>query len=226
MSGRAPWPPCAGVRHSPLRWICRSFRSTRSCARALRCRSMSSSRGTGGWSSALPPRRVGIRRRHDPGRAGRRGCREDPRRPIGTVADLREASRYADGRYDILTVGTRRFRLEAVTIADEGYLLGSVRLLDEPVGDPVRARELAVRAGGLFIRYLELLRPGENEPADASGIDLRVEMVRRRRRGAGRPGRRSGCRWRVRSPPRTGPPPRGGTTSARQIGRRTPDHAG
>ena len=30
---------------------------------------------------------------------------------VGTVAEIREATRYPDGRFDLLTLGTQRFRL-------------------------------------------------------------------------------------------------------------------
>ena len=35
---------------------------------------------------------------------------------VGTIAEIREASKYSDGRYDLLVVGTRRFRIESVAV--------------------------------------------------------------------------------------------------------------
>src|SRR3712207_2748253 len=52
---------------------------------------------------------------------------------IGTTAIIREASRYPDGRFDIMTVGGRRFRLESLLDGDEPYLVGDVRYLAEPL---------------------------------------------------------------------------------------------
>src|SRR5262245_59756460 len=49
---------------------------------------------------------------------------------VGTTAAIRRAGRYPDGRFDILTVGQRRFQLEAVDTVSEPYLVGQVRFLD------------------------------------------------------------------------------------------------
>ena len=38
---------------------------------------------------------------------------------VGTIAEIREASKYSDGRYDLLVVGTRRFRIESVAVGRE-----------------------------------------------------------------------------------------------------------
>ena len=53
---------------------------------------------------------------------------------IGCAADLREVKAYEDGRYDIVTTGSRRFHLLEVDTS-EPYLQGDVRWLDEPSGD-------------------------------------------------------------------------------------------
>src|SRR5207237_1050284 len=39
---------------------------------------------------------------------------------VGTVAQIREATRYRDGRFDLLTLGTQRFRREGVAPAAAG----------------------------------------------------------------------------------------------------------
>ena len=77
---------------------------------------------------------------------------------IGTLAEIREATRYIDGRWDIVALGTQRFR---ITNFDRSapYLQAEVELLDEAVGEPAeRARATAERVSDLFIDYLELLR--------------------------------------------------------------------
>jgi ATP-dependent Lon protease len=77
---------------------------------------------------------------------------------IGTLAEIREATRYIDGRWDIVGLGTQRFR---VTNFDRSapYLQAEVELLDEAVGEPAeRVRATAERVSDLFIDYLELLR--------------------------------------------------------------------
>jgi len=77
---------------------------------------------------------------------------------IGTLSEIREATRYIDGRWDIVALGTQRFR---VTNFDRSapYLQAEVEILDEAVGEPAeRVRATAERVSDLFIDYLELLR--------------------------------------------------------------------
>lgn len=93
---------------------------------------------------------------------------------VGTIAEIREASKYSDGRFDLLVVGTRRFRIEHVAIGREPYLVGDVVELDEPVGDPERAERLTSDLTQRFVRYLNLLQPAEGE--DGADIDVQVEV--------------------------------------------------
>lgn len=93
---------------------------------------------------------------------------------IGTMAEIREASRRPDGRYDLLVVGTGRFAIEEVDAEREPYLLGRVVLLDEDVGDVERSTTLAARTMRRFVAYLQLLQPMEGETAEE--IDVRVEI--------------------------------------------------
>ena len=88
---------------------------------------------------------------------------------IGTLAEIREATRYIDGRWDIVALGTQRFR---ITNFDRSapYLQAEVELLNEAVGEPAeRVRATAERVSDLFIDYLELLRgvdEGEHDHDD------------------------------------------------------------
>ena len=93
---------------------------------------------------------------------------------VGTTAEIREAGKFSDGRYELLVVGTRRFRIGSVTVGREPYLVGEVEELDDEVGDPVAARGLTERVTQRFVRYLTLLQPVEGE--DADDIDVRVEL--------------------------------------------------
>ncbi len=93
---------------------------------------------------------------------------------VGTVAEIRQAGRYPDGRFDLLVVGTMRFTIERVSVGDEGYFVAQVSELDEVVEDEDAARALANRATRRFVRYLELLQPRAGETADE--IDIRVEV--------------------------------------------------
>jgi Lon protease-like protein len=55
---------------------------------------------------------------------------------VGCAAELRRVSRYPDGRYDIVTVGTDRFRLRSIDRESRPYLVGSVEWLpaEPPLG--------------------------------------------------------------------------------------------
>ena len=106
---------------------------------------------------------------------------------IGTLAEIRQAGRYPDGRYDLLVVGTGRFAIEDVTVGEELYLIADATVLDDEVGDAEEAQELANRATRRFVRYLELLQPQDGETAEE--LDIRVEVETE---DAMPPGRRGG----------------------------------
>jgi Lon protease-like protein len=93
---------------------------------------------------------------------------------VGTLAEIRQAGRHPDGRYDLLVVGTGRFAIEDVTVGEEPYLIADATVLDDEVGDVDESRELANRATRRFVRYLELLQPQDGETTDE--IDIRVEV--------------------------------------------------
>ena len=63
---------------------------------------------------------------------------------IGCTATLRRVAEHEDGRYDLVTAGTERFRLASL---DDSlpYLRGEVEFLPEPAGDEAAAA-LAVQA--------------------------------------------------------------------------------
>ena len=93
---------------------------------------------------------------------------------IGTLAEIREARRYPDGRYDLLVVGTKRFAITDVTTDRQPYLVAEATVIDDEVGDEEAARRLANTATRRFVHYLELLQPREGETANE--IDIRVEV--------------------------------------------------
>jgi hypothetical protein len=93
---------------------------------------------------------------------------------IGTLAEIREARRYPDGRYDLLVVGTKRFAITDVTTDRQPYLVAEATVIDDEIGDEEAARRLANTATRRFVHYLELLQPREGETADE--IDVRVEV--------------------------------------------------
>jgi Lon protease-like protein len=86
---------------------------------------------------------------------------------IGTIADIREATRYVDGRWDLVTLGTTRFRVVRLD-RDAPYLRAEVQILDEPAGGPRdELTAVAERVSAGFVDYLELLRgDGVHEHGD------------------------------------------------------------
>ena len=73
---------------------------------------------------------------------------------IGCTAQLRRTEEHPDGRFDIVTTGADRFRLDGLE-HDRPYLVGLVELLDDqPVDLPVL--DAAVRTA--YVDYLAALR--------------------------------------------------------------------
>ena len=93
---------------------------------------------------------------------------------VGTTALIRRAGRYPDGRYDIVTVGDRRFHVESLVHEREPYLVGEVSLIEEALGGEAEAERMAGRVGQRFLRYLELLQPALDD--DGPEIEIEVEI--------------------------------------------------
>jgi Lon protease-like protein len=77
---------------------------------------------------------------------------------VGCTAEIRQITEHPDGRFDIVTVGRRRFRLAEVVTDPAPYLVGEVDLLGEPAGDAVSVERLATTVLELFQRYITLMR--------------------------------------------------------------------
>jgi Lon protease-like protein len=96
---------------------------------------------------------------------------------VGTLAEIREAGRDEDGRFDLLVVGTRRFSIDGVSSDREPYLIGEVSPLDEVIGDVKQARRLTDRVTRRFITYLELMQPQEGERVEELDVQVEVDVV-------------------------------------------------
>src|SRR5512144_106571 len=86
---------------------------------------------------------------------------------VGALVEIREAGRYADGRYDLLAAATGRFAIDSVDPDRAPYLVADVTPLEDDVGDEIRAERLAATAIRRFVRYLELMRTRDGETGDA-----------------------------------------------------------
>jgi Lon protease-like protein len=96
---------------------------------------------------------------------------------VGTFAEIREASRYADGRWDLLAVGTSRFLVREVRTDLEPYLVAEVDPYPDeppPSGDG-EAEALAGRVTRRFVDYLRLLQPRDGESAEPIDVQMEVE---------------------------------------------------
>ncbi|HEX6868102.1 MAG TPA: LON peptidase substrate-binding domain-containing protein [Candidatus Limnocylindrales bacterium] len=93
---------------------------------------------------------------------------------VGAFAEIREAGRYPDGRFDLLAAATGRFAIESVDTRREPYLVAEVTALEDEVGDEPRAERLAAAAIRRFVRYLDLVRARDGESAET--LDIRVEI--------------------------------------------------
>jgi Lon protease-like protein len=78
---------------------------------------------------------------------------------VGCTAELRQVTELPDGRFDIVTVGRRRFRVLAVDPAPAPYLTAEVEWLPDDESADETADLLAPRVLAAFRAYLDLLRP-------------------------------------------------------------------
>jgi len=107
---------------------------------------------------------VAIREGHEVGADSVRALHE-----VGCVAVLQEVQRAPDGRYGLLTLGGRRFRLLDVD-RSRAYLQAGVQLLDEPDGGD-QADEWATKARAALAAYAEV-RGGTVGPLPAEPTAL------------------------------------------------------
>jgi Lon protease-like protein len=109
---------------------------------------------------------------------------------VGCTAELREVRRLPDGRFDVLTVGDRRFRLLDVDDSTAPYLVANVEWLPDVEGDdPAELEPLERAARAAHRRYCTTARTyrrradaeasgsadldgeGAADPADAPGVE-------------------------------------------------------
>ncbi len=97
-----------------------------------------------------------------PGRSGPPGG-DVTLHEVGCTAELRQVTELADGGFDIVTVGRRRFRVAEVDASAEPYLTAEVEWLPEPDGPDEVSDLLAARVISVFRQYLGLIRPDQQE---------------------------------------------------------------
>ena len=76
-------------------------------------------------------------------------------RAVGTTARVLEVRTLPDGRYDLTTIGSRRFRLLRLVEDDHPYLVGEVEWIDEALReDEAVPPELVSAVAASFDRYI------------------------------------------------------------------------
>ncbi|HTJ38599.1 MAG TPA: LON peptidase substrate-binding domain-containing protein [Dactylosporangium sp.] len=96
---------------------------------------------------------------------------------VGCAAEIRQITELPDGRFDLMTVGRRRFRLLGLARNDTPYLTGEVEWLPEPKGEPDRESELAAGVLAAYQDYLRAVRAdddGEQLPDDPTVLSYLV----------------------------------------------------
>lgn len=97
---------------------------------------------------------------------------------VGTLAEILDVTSYADGASDLLTVGSRRFRIRELLTEGTPYLRAKVDWLDEVDGDLHPAHVAVTRR--LCIEYFTLLAQltgrevNEDLPQDANLLSYHV----------------------------------------------------
>ncbi len=88
---------------------------------------------------------------------------------VGTFAEIRDADTLADGRYDLVAVGTGRFRVAEVFVGREPYLVARVEPVEDQLGDEPRTRRLSRLVTRRFVRYVQRVRELAEEDEAAEG---------------------------------------------------------
>jgi uncharacterized protein len=93
---------------------------------------------------------------------------------VGCLAMVREVNELADGRFELITVGTDRFKLRDLDDS-RPYLRGELDLIDEQTGEENEARLVAIAVQRSFRAYLDVL--ATRGPATISVPELPDEPI-------------------------------------------------
>ncbi len=77
---------------------------------------------------------------------------------VGCTAEVRQITEHPDGRYDIVTVGRRRFEITQIVQSGTPYLRANVRFLPETTSSDTEVDLLGPRVPAAFRAYLRLIR--------------------------------------------------------------------
>lgn len=109
---------------------------------------------------------------------------------VGTMARIVRVDRLADGRMNIVTVGTRRFRIISYFTHKKPYMVGDVEPLEDDPAGSVAAPQLAHEVGAMVQRYVAMVQAASEQPlttlplpADPEEVSYLVGAVLRIRDG-------------------------------------------
>ncbi|MDP9239421.1 MAG: LON peptidase substrate-binding domain-containing protein [Actinomycetota bacterium] len=88
---------------------------------------------------------------------------------IGCTAVLHQAAELPDGTYEVVAIGTDRFRVDALQPADEPYLQAQIERLADEVGPAGEAKVLAQSVQTLYGDYVAALA-GTEQPGPLAGV--------------------------------------------------------
>ncbi len=103
---------------------------------------------------------------------------------IGTIAEVLEVDPQPDGTFEVLTGGSRRFRIERIVESSKPYLEAEVSFLEELTGD--LPEQLPAQAQALAVEYRRLIgaltggsgeRPGEAQPYHSDPVLLSYQLA-------------------------------------------------
>lgn len=93
---------------------------------------------------------------------------------VGCLAMVREVNELPDGRYELITVGTDRFKLHDIDDS-QPYLRGQLELIAEETGEETEAQLVAIAVQRSFRAYLDVL--ATKGPATISVPELPDEPI-------------------------------------------------
>jgi uncharacterized protein len=102
-------------------------------------------------TGAVPDKRFGILAIRTP--VSEEVDKADQLMAIGCSAQLRQATRLPDGRYDIITTGERRFRLLDLDAASAPYLMGTIEWVPDTEIPPSHAERVPSLSKSARIAY-------------------------------------------------------------------------
>jgi uncharacterized protein len=93
---------------------------------------------------------------------------------VGCTAEVRQVTEHQDGRFDLVTVGRRRFEIDQIVPEGQPYLRARVRYLPETGDEDGDADRLGPRVLSAFRTYLKLIRTDGSDVAEQLPEDPQV----------------------------------------------------